>query len=65
MNYKTYSTGELLIRSNWDDEPSGYAGNQDNLIFHWKYATLLVWNGKKILQTVFLGYIFVYAQIKH
>jgi hypothetical protein len=32
----------LLVRSNWDGEPPGYAGIPDNGIFLRKYITLVV-----------------------
>ena len=48
-----------LTHIKWDEETSGYADNPDNWIFLWKEkATLVVRSGKKILQTVVLGYIF-------
>jgi hypothetical protein len=62
--FQHYSRNPLK-RINWDEGQSGYAENPDNLIFHWKQATLAVWNWKKMLRTVVLGCIFSYVHIKH
>jgi hypothetical protein len=48
-----------IIRINWDRKPSGYA----DLSLKIDNSGSLKW--KKIYKRLFLGYIFIYAQIKH
>jgi len=43
----------LIIRINWDVEPSGYVENPDNWIILWKKAILAVSSGKKFYKRLF------------
>jgi len=55
-----------IIQVNCDSVPSGYAENPDKLdFFSFKIGHIGSLKWKNILQTVILGYIFIYVQIKH
>ena len=51
--FRAVGNRTLIMRINWDVEPSGYVENPDNWTILWKKSTLAVSSGKKFYKQLF------------